>query len=234
MALVSQTTYHYYEAYPTIPQFDISIPLGASTLVIECWGGGSAGTTYINGGKGGVGGAYAKKTISLSAGQLFNLYIAGGGSILGKGSFVRLKTPSTILCAANGGAGTPGEIPWLNVGPIGDVNYNGGNGGNGLGGGGGASAGGINVGIIGNNGPLGSGGTGTNGGYNGGTGADGSHDPSPQGVSITGGGGGGGYSALHDCLSAGSTAGIIILSWYGKISPRSTSGGATYNYPLTY
>src|SRR5215472_13576527 len=65
-----------------------TVPNGVSNIVVECYGGGAAGSfaNGINGfygGTGGGGGAYAKAQLTVSANQQFAVTVGTGGASVG-------------------------------------------------------------------------------------------------------------------------------------------------------
>lgn len=121
------------------------VPCGVNEITVEAIGGGGSGGTRNSNGNaaGGGGGAYAKKTLAVNPGQIFNYTIGQGGydpNNLNRDGF---QGGSTIfgdnLVVAEGGyggthAGSASSIGGNGgqaVNSIGDVVYNGGKGGNG-------------------------------------------------------------------------------------------------------
>ena len=166
---------------------NLTVPSGATTLVIKSWGGGGGGGGRITGqAGGGGGGGFIIKTISVSPGTLYSYTVGNGGNRGG-------VSPNSN--------GTSGENSTVTVG----ASYVGGGGGAGnviASGSGGTTSGNGDSGS--EDGTAGVGGAGGNAGgqsYGGGTGGD---PPSPPG----GGGDGGADSA-----GVPGAAGRIILSW---------------------
>lgn len=64
-----------------------TIPNGITKILIEIWGGGGAGSSYVNsiggnrGGLGGGGGGYARATLKVIGGQSINCLVGKGGSV---------------------------------------------------------------------------------------------------------------------------------------------------------
>ena len=150
--------------YTTPGTQTISIPAGATSVVIECIGAGSSGVPEKTGTYGGNGGDYAKTTISSLSGYSA-LYIsvpaATAANTPGASAFVkRDNSTGTTLCRGYGGGPGSGSQSLYN-GSLGDVIHYGGEGANSNGGGG---AGGPT-----GNGGVGPGGAGNSPGGNGGS-----------------------------------------------------------------
>lgn len=152
-----------------------TVPVGVTSLDIECWGAQGAG------GNGGLGG-YVKGTMTVTPGQVLNIYVGGQNGYNGGGnghaaiarngggaSDVR-TTPYTlndrVIVAGGGGGGGPTDVGIRN----------GGNGGGGT----------VGPNYAGGGGGQGYGGNGGNGGSTGGTGNTSCH---------SGGAGGGGFTS---------------------------------------
>ncbi len=139
-------------------------PVGITRLLAEVWGaGGGGGGNTLNTGSGGAGGggAYSETEIVVSAGQIYNITIGGGGSAGqptgtngGKGGSSWVELGGIYYALAEGGYGGQsnnngrvGGSGGLASNGTGNFKYSGGNGGNGYtddfgcGGGGGSSAG---------------------------------------------------------------------------------------------
>ncbi len=170
-----------------------TVPSGATTAVIETWGGGGGGRFSLATGNayGGGGGAYCTATFSVAPadwGTTLAYFVGNGGAA---------KTT-----ASNGGAGTFSQITGtLNSVSVG-VLANGGGGGTGLTGG---SAGGGSGGSVANgtSGSIFQGGNSGGGALGGGEGSDGD---------IIGGGGGGENSSSGSISGAGAR-GQAKFSW---------------------
>jgi len=172
----------------------LSVPSGASQVIIECWGsGGDGGDGELVGrAGGGGGGAYSKTTVSVSSGQSLLIYLDNLSDAV-------VTRSSTTLCLAK--CGEDGDLTGGGAGGAaasgtGDTKYSGGNGyyyatGN-TGGGGGSSAGTAGNG---NNATSSSGASAVTGGGPGGAGGARYNDGYTP-ASGPGGGGGGAGSDL--------------------------------------
>ncbi len=203
-----------------------TVPLGVTSVTVECWGGGGAGggnsSNNSRGGGGGAGGAYAAKVINVTPGNNYSVTVAalkaGINGAGGAGNPSWFGTTATVYAeGGEGGAAADGGTVNGGVGSvtssIGTIVYAGGNGANGtssLGGGGGGGAGSNGIGgnasgIIAGNGTSiggGNGGAGRNSENNGNSG------------STAGGGGGGAYIPDNTNHSGGiGAAGQVIISW---------------------
>jgi hypothetical protein len=132
-----------------------TVPTNVNKIIVEAWGGGGAGGGVAGGGTtggrgGGGGGAYARKNISVTPGQNYNIVIgAGGTGTSAAGNPGGDTTFNSTLVVAKGGSGgsatTTGGAGGSATNSVGDVKYAGGTGGNGVGttssGGGGGGAG---------------------------------------------------------------------------------------------
>jgi hypothetical protein len=195
------------------------VPAGKTSAIVEAWGagGGSFGNDNTNGAS--SGGAYAKSTISVTAGSTLYYTVgtggvgpsgtAGGITWISKASNAA-PTVDTDGCKAAGGSGaniaTPNNSTQL-ANSIGTTKYIGGKGGNGAEGGGGGSAGPVGNGITGANGNGGAGGAGNAGSGGAGGSAGGSSNAGGDGASNAEGGGGGGGSYNNAAGNGGSPGG---------------------------
>lgn len=126
-----------------------SVPLGVTSIKVECWGGGGGGATVsatiwstVSGGGGG-GGGYAASIVAVKAGDTYSIIVGSGGSAGqngGNSSF------GGNVVVAEGGKGSISSSGGIGGGAasIGSIKYSGGSGGNGVnnsysGGGGGAA-----------------------------------------------------------------------------------------------
>jgi hypothetical protein len=174
-------------------------PVGVTSVVAACIGGGSAGNGDGSTLKGGGGGAYAAGTVVTVPGNNYTVTVGAGGlhvdlGIGGAGGDSWFSTNATVKAKGGSIAGTGG----LASASVGTTKFNGGTGANGdtetgtAGGGGGSSAGPASAG---NNGVAGSGITGGAGGAavtgGGAGGAGGSNIGSGVSATQVGGGGGG-------------------------------------------
>jgi hypothetical protein len=161
-----------------------TIPTGANTCEIECWGGGGGGgTAGTNGGGGGGGGAYSRCTLTVttSTGKTFAYTVGAAVAELDNGSTSSISAGTisgfdTVTCTggtagqASGGGGTGGAGGTANNSNSGATNTSGNAGSSHSGNTGGAGGAGITGNISGDGSPYGAGG---NGGTNGGSGAGG-------------------------------------------------------------
>ena len=128
--------------YDTPGDYVFTVPAGITSIIVECWGGGggseSIGTnSNIIMSAGAAGGAYARKTISVSPGEEYPLTVGAGGNYVATGTGQGGDTFfNTNVVLAKGGnrstataysAGPNGTT----TGSIGDIVYAGGNGGSG-------------------------------------------------------------------------------------------------------
>ncbi len=210
------------QQFSTNTQF--TVPAGVSQLTVEAWGGGGGalrnGTTRR---PGGGGGAYARSTLNVVPGAVFNVVVGQGGAAgnpaaAGGDSSFGNSAGTNLL--AKGGGGASGTST---VGPGGSANtsistdgirFPGGAGGargptGGGGGGGGGSA------FTTANGTVGSAGTSTSGGAGGaGTGSGGNGGaPNTPGLNGTAPGGGGGGNGNGNRTSGAGAAGMVRVSY---------------------
>lgn len=219
------------------------VPVGVTNITVEAWGaggGGGGGSTATNGlgGGGGGGGQYAKATINVTAGQIFNIIIGAAGDGGAKGvsgtaggdtyffnqtkNYTRAKGGTFGITYTSGAGGGLGST----TGAIGDVFYAGGNGANG-GTGSGAGGGGAGSTGAGGNATTQTGGLGTSElGGDGGIGRIGNNLAGGDGL-IYGGAGGGGTGKTG--VGAAGAQGIIRITY----TPASTCiYGGTGNWDL--
>lgn len=213
---------------------------GATTLVIEAWGGGGGSMGQDNTNGAGAGGAYAKTTLSVTPGQIIYYSVGPGGigsqtgGTTGTASWANLGTytpPATASSGAlaAGGAGAPVVAPNTSmqfISSIGQVIWWGGAGGTGAEGGGGGAAGPNGPGISGSVGNGGAGGAG-NAGFGGAGGAAG-------GTTLNGGdgqsnenGGGGGGGAYNNRGGNGGSPGGAGGAGFGTTDTVNPSGANT-------
>ena len=73
--------------YSATGQF--KVPSGVTQISVECWGGGGRGSRVTtNGGYaggGGGGGAYAKKLVTVTSGNTYNVIVGAGSTSTGAG-----------------------------------------------------------------------------------------------------------------------------------------------------
>jgi len=127
-------------------------PAGVTSVTVECWGAGGAGSTMtLNGvGGGGGGGAYSQKIITVSPGTSYTYTVGAGSSSSSAGGDSWFQSATTVM-AKGGSSGAnnsaTGATGGLSSAGFGTTKYNGGNGktgntsGTNYGGGGGSSAG---------------------------------------------------------------------------------------------
>ena len=175
----------------------VSVPAGATAVIIECIGGGAGNLNYKGAVRAGGGGAYSKKTISSLVGYTA-IYVspgaAGSPEWDGAASLAKQNTSGgTLLCDAKGSSGRVGGGSATGTG---DTKYSGGSGGNSAGLGGGGAAG-----------PSGVGGdnSGATGGTSGGSPAGAGGNSATNGSNYGGGAGAGSGNS-------GGT-GLVRLSW---------------------
>lgn len=180
------------------------VPAGCSNVVVELWGGGGGAEGGVQG-DGGGGGAYSMKTVSVTGGNSYSLYIGAGGTENNNGSDSYFINTSTVL-AKGGTSGAGNNQGGQASAGIGDTKYSGGNGANGTtdgGGGGGAAGSGAN----GGNGSVPTGGT---AGVNGGNGGNGGVSFSGGNPGIAPGGGGGGSDSFSQSGGSGANGKAIL------------------------
>jgi hypothetical protein len=109
-------------------------PVGVSTILVECWGGGAGGRANISTGGcgGGGGGAYARRNaVSVLPGQGYPYLVGAGG--IGYNNGTVSSGPGT--CSAAGGTrpttSSGGGLGGSLASSVGDVKYAGGVGGSG-------------------------------------------------------------------------------------------------------
>ncbi|NEW80553.1 MAG: hypothetical protein GZ086_14280, partial [Gelidibacter sp.] len=194
-----------------------TVPAGVITITIKAWAGGGGGG--YDKGSGGGGGGYHGGTLTVSPGQVLDVYVGAGGSggisgsVLGKiggNSYVSSVTAN----GGNGGANAQGS-----GGAGGTGAFNGGLGGvSASGGGGGGGAGDLNNGT---NASGGSGGAGVaNFGGAGGTSSAGSNN------------GGGGAGGSNNAAGYNGANGQVIISWTVTCTAPTTSNPS--NETITY
>jgi hypothetical protein len=239
-----------YTATPTTQQstytlpgtFTWTAPSGVTQVTAQVWaaGAGAAGSDNADAGPGGGGGAYAKKTINVTPGTNYTVFVGAGGTgghpglgtnpIDGQDSyFINTNTvlakPGRAPTSMNGGQGGSASSS------KGDIRYSGGNGGNGAqgdewsaagGAGGGSSAGTNSNGNNGGNGTYeGQGGLGGTAPLAGGAGANGGN-LEQDGNSATqvggGAGGAGGSLELHTKRPGGNGyEGKVVLTFTSSV-----------------
>jgi hypothetical protein len=211
-----------------------TVPAGVYQITVEGWAGGGGGggrsTSGSGGAGGGGGGAYARATINVTPGEIYNVIVGGGGAGGPEGNNAGSAGPDSYFyktgeanltlakggAGGGGGAGGVGGTGGLAGSCVGDVKFSGGNGAAGTsispyrsgGGGGGAgnqTAGGNASGTTG----------GTGGDYGGGAGGAGrtSNGDGSAGSEL-GGGGSGAYEYYGSAAAGGSGAGGEVRITY--------------------
>lgn len=115
-----------------------TVPLGVTSIKVECWGAGGKGsnvsTSSTGTGGGGGGGAYASSLLCVVSGQNYAISIgAGGAGATANGGDTFFGSATTVM--AKGGKGLSNNVIVGAVGGLasesaGTTRYNGGNGGN--------------------------------------------------------------------------------------------------------
>jgi hypothetical protein len=203
-----------------------TVPSGVTSLTVKMWGGGGGGGggAATAAGAAGGGAGYVTATLSVTPGEVLNVYVGGGGaggsynnggndagSGGGGGGYSSLYRSSTILALAGGGGGGGGA-------------RQGTAGGAGGAGGGTTAVAGTTVG----NGAGGGAGTASAGG----TGGTGGNNGGSNGSSLTGGAGADGRSAAGN--DGGGAAGGLATGGAGGLAnvnttrPGGGGGGAGY------
>ncbi len=222
-----------------------TVPIGVTSVNVECWGagGGGGGNAYTwYGGSGGGGGAYSlQNNIAVTPGGTYAVNVGIGGygggygdaEAAGAGGDSWFYDVATILAKGGG----PGYSP-TGSGPsaagaggsaaagVGTTKYTGGNGGTGrnnslgTGGGGGSSAGTAANGLAGANGGAtgGAGGIAPAGGGNGATGGNGACDCNGNPGFSPGGGGSGSGDAVTSYLYGGAGSNGMVRITYTCIT----------------
>lgn len=204
--------------YTTSGNTTLTIPSGATNLIIECWGAGGnggEGSSSYTGYGGGGGGAYSKTTIATPTAGTYDITVGYGVNYPSSNGDTIVKLSTTVLCKAQGGVGyntTTGGDGGSSFYGVGDVKYSGGKGANGgatYGGGGGEGA---HAGGNGNNASGSTGGTGTDGG-NGGNGAPGPSQGGGSNGTAPGGGGGGIYREYSSQSRGDGALGKVVIKY---------------------
>ncbi len=190
-------------------------PPGVTSVTVECWGGGGGcGTTGSNAGGGAGGGAYARRILTVTPGNSYNVVVGEGGGIASNGGNSDFGTGPLVRGAGGTrGSDSPGAGGTI-ANSIGDVRYAGGSGGTrydagNAGGGGGGS--GIPTGNGGNGGNA-SGNTGGIGGVGQGNGGNGGNRYY-SGIAGSSPGGGGGGRGYNGGASGTGADGQVIINW---------------------
>ncbi len=175
-------------AHTTVGAATFIVPDGVTSLDIVAVGGGAAGNLYVTGGSG----ALVTSTVSVTPGQVLDLFV-GDGTVsnwnIGGGGSTTISSGGTALVIAGGGGGSGTYGPGGDAGQADGSGANGGGGSPGLGGGGGLGGAAGNAGAL--PGGDGDGGNGGNSASAGGAGGSGTGVGGQGGW--YGGGGGGGY-----------------------------------------
>lgn len=197
-----------FSATGAVQQF--TVPAGVTSVTVEAWGGGGRGGSANRAGGGG-GGGYTRSVISVTPGQILNLYVGRGSTSTADGESSYFINSTTFLARGGRSSNNNNGANGATTG-VGDVTYTGGNGANGnnsgtqYSGGGGSSAG-INA-----NGISATIQTGPNPPAGGGKGGDGRTTNGDGGIGGFPGGGGGGSFRNTDVGGNGAN-GQIIVSW---------------------
>jgi hypothetical protein len=211
-----------------------TVPVGVTSITVECWGGGGRGSTLSSNmsGAGGGGGAYAKSVISVSPNTGYPIVVGSGSSTTSSGGDSYFGTGSDVL--AKGGNSSPDNSNTSVTGQSGSIGniitYNGGNSalGSGNGGGGGSSGGTGSDGNYTNTTTTSSTGGTITGGGSGGSGRTGSSGNGSSG-SVPGGGGGGAFKSSGTTTRNGGNGanGQVVVSYmcptYELTSPASAT-----------
>jgi len=223
-------------------------PCGVTSVTVEAWGGGGAGSTLTSGtlGAGGGGGAYSKSTLTVIPGTVYTETVGQGGSsgIDGGDTWFGLGTTKTIL--AKGGSSATANSNTAGAGGLlssstGDSKFSGGNGAigtTGYSGGGGSSAGTAaagNIGIANTN----TGGTAPSGGGSGGNGGAAGLASGVDG-STPGGGGGGAYRISGTSNGGNGGVGKVTITYVNVVptitlgsNPSACQGNASTSFPYS-
>ena len=113
----------------------VTVPIGVTSLKVECWGGGGKGSTMsniINIGGGGGGGAYVSSQLCVKPGETYSVVVGAGGSgATPNGGDTYFGSVSTVMAKGGNGlvdntftAGSGG----LASASVGQIKYSGGNG----------------------------------------------------------------------------------------------------------
>ncbi len=220
-----------------------TVPSGVTSITIKAWGGGGGGgggaATAAGGAGGGAG--YTSGTLTVTPGEVLNVYVGGGGlggaysaggtdaggggSGGGYSSLYRSATPLTLAPGGGGGGGAR----QANVGGLGGAGGGAANGVNGTGVGNGGGGGGATP-SAGGTGGTGGGNPGTAGAaLNGGDGADGRTNAGADGGGVVGGlvtGGNGGLSNVNTTRPGGGGGGAGYFGGGGGGSTTSATGNA--------
>ncbi|MBD3582740.1 choice-of-anchor D domain-containing protein [Flavobacterium selenitireducens] len=205
------------QTFSTPGNDSFTVPAGVTSVTIQAWGAGGHGGSRTSNGRtgGGGGGAFAGGPVSVTPGQVINLYVGRGSDDDAAGEDSWFLNTSTIR--AKGGASAPnngstGGNGGSSAASVGTNKFSGGDGANsaaGYAGGGGSSASNAQNGIDATNA------TGANAPGNGGDGGNG-RTSAGNGTSGTfpGGGGGGSWRSNSPNRTGGNGAnGYIIVSY---------------------
>ena len=220
-----------------------TVPPGVTSITVHAWGGGGKGSTGTSDGEygGGGGGAYAKSILSVSPGQVYDVFVGAGSTTTSPGgnSRIRLQPAGPDLVLAVGGNSLADNVQTGATGGaagscIGTVVFSGGQGGNGLtnsfGGGGGSSGGTSSNGNYTVSTTSSSGGTVTGGG-SGGNGA--TADDNPGNPGNIPGGGGGGPRRNNGTQNGGNGAdGQVLITWEVSACPTYSLSTTTPTTPI--
>lgn len=235
-----------------------TVPAGVTSITVELWGGGGRGGSRTSGDNfgcgGGGGGAYARSVLSVTPGQVYDVFVGAGSTSTAAGgdSRFRLQPAGPDLVRATGG-NTPGNNSTTGATggsagtSLGDVTRVGGNGANGFfgtgtdyGGGGGSAAG---TSANGTSATNQNGAVAPAGGGDGGNGFSSTNTTGSGSPGLTPGGGGGGalrYSSGGSPTGGNGASGQVIVTWIVCSTITTTAGsnspicaGATLNLTAT-
>lgn len=223
----AQTT----DTYTTVGTENWVVPVGVTSITIECWAGGGgggsankpAGQVYNRGGGGG-GGAYSSSTVLVTSGDNIEIVVGAGGSAgtpgnnnatAGGESRVSVNGGAPVVLAVGGARGQNGggsAAGGNESSCVGTIKYSGGNGSAGVAGGSGYTSG------------AGGGGGGTNN-----PGENATNPNIGQSVPLGGAGGAlyGGAGANGNRVTGGSGS---ITGWDGNVRGGGASGALAYSY----
>lgn len=219
-----------------------TVPTGVTSADFECYAGGEGGYSGSNvdggGAPGGMGGGYAKVTLSLTPGQTVYMNIGAGSAgstaftsppVAGGATWVNKTTNAAPSSTADGAKANGGYYTETFATQVGTVKRSGGAGGSdpsgNVGSGGGGAGGSSSNGSAGTNGDSG-GAAGAGGGGQAGAGGHGAtsfaYGPGEDGYPY-GGGGGGGFGNKADGKTNGGDAGngCVVITYTAAATGRS-------------
>jgi len=205
------------QSYNTQGSDSFTVPTGISSITVKMWsggGGGGAGGSNAAGGAGG-GSGYVNATITVTPGEVLDVYVGGGGAPGarntaggggGGGGYSSIYRGGTLLAlVAGGGGGGGGRNTAGHTGTAGGA------------GGGTTGVAGVTSGSIVGGGP----GTPSAGGAGGGGGTN----SGSAGSSLTGGGGGAGSSSGGAAAGTGALGGLASGGGGGLVTSTNRAGG---------